>query len=50
MSDEELMDAVEELVGNYFANTYISLQQRSRNCKTDIQLNKRSGIVRQYYQ
>ena len=36
MSDEELMDAVEELVGNYFANTYISLQQRA-------------GIVRQIF-
>lgn len=36
MSDEELMDAVEELVGNYFVNTYISLQQRA-------------GIVRQIF-
>lgn len=36
MSDEELMDAVEELVCNYFANTYISLQQRA-------------GIVRQIF-
>ena len=36
MSDEELMDAVEELVGNYFENTYISLQQRA-------------GIVRQIF-